>query len=372
MRAEYHVIAADLFADADLGQQCKVARVTPYPEGFEAWLAETSCDAWLYTGALENYPDLVDRLSVSQPLLGHAGEVLRRVRDPMQLQTNLRYDGFDFPETQLARTAKLSRGSWISKTYQGSCGSGVGRDDAPYLQRRVNGTPLSAAFAGEKLLGITRQLVGESWSGADEFQYCGSIGRYPLSPEQTRHLEDLGKMLCATFGLTSLYGVDLIDDGETLWVIEVNPRYTASMEIVERTRKVSVIGYACSPPPSRRGARGGGRSGYQASSPLPSPPQQREGDHARSEYAHFGKAIMFAKAPLKVTAAMSDQLLQQAGDLPWPKLADIPHGGSEIETGQPMMTVFAEGNSCEGVTSRLRERVTEIEQQLYGRVFLCD
>lgn len=380
LKTKHEVVAADLFADADLLRQCRATRVSPYPEGFEAWLAQTECDAWLYTGALENYPDLVDRMSVLRPLLGHRGELLRRARDPMQLQINLRHEGFDFPETQLARTARARRGEWISKTYRGSCGSGVGRDDSQFLQRRIEGVTLSAVYLGEQLLDVTQQLVGEKWAGASEFQYCGSIGPYPLSSERTRRLEDLGKTLNATFGLNSLYGVDLIDDGEALWVIEVNPRYTASVEVVERMYGISV--FDPNQAISKHGGVGGrapqGRAVIGGCSPKPpvfsesGTPVETAGTLSSSApTSHFGKVVMFAKAPLNVGSELSDRLLHQAGEPPRPELADIPCAGTEIENGQPLMTVFAEGESCEGVASRLQSRVTEIEQQLYGRAFLC-
>lgn len=349
LRAGYEVISADLFADADLARQCEVTAVSPYPEGFEDWLAAIECDGWLYTGALENYPDLVGRLSVLHPLLGHGRDDLRRVRDPLQMQSNLRHDGFTFPETRLAGTTNPSRNDWLTKTYRGSCGSGVGRPgENRFLQRRVEGISLAAVFQGKTLLGITRQLVGERWAGAGEFQYCGSIGRYPLPEAKLRHLEDLGTTLHAAFGMTHLYGVDLIDDGETLWVIEVNPRYTASMEIVERASQNSVF-------QTEPGGFGG---------PPPNPPGL--------DMHCVGKVVLYAKAPLTVSTELSADLLQQAGELPWPSIADIPNAGTELETGQPVMTLFAEGSSCNEVEANLKARVQNIEQQLYGRTFACD
>ena len=248
LRAGQQVVTADLFADADLAQHCPATRITPYPEGFVDWLAKTKCDSWCYTGALESHPALIDRLSVSRTLLGHPGEVLRRVRDPLTLQTALSRAGLCFPETKLAtgeplEGEPLESDAWLGKTYRGSCGSGVGvTDGANYFQRHVEGVPLSAVFDGDKLLGVTRQLVGEAWAGAAKYQYCGSIAPWPLPPECQRQVQLLGEVLCEEFGLTELYGVDLIQDSNRLWTIEVNPRYTASVEVVERAYGISVFG----------------------------------------------------------------------------------------------------------------------------------
>ena len=196
LRAGYQVVTADLFADADLARQCKATRIASYPEGFVDWLAEVNCDAWLYTGALENYPALIDRVSVPQELLGHPADIVHRVRDPMRLQTILKRVGLHFPKTRLSTGERVANSEWLGKTYRGSCGSGVGvAQDAKYCQQRVEGTPLSAVYRGKQLLGVTRQLVGESWTGAGQFQYCGTIAHWPLPCEIQPQLNQLGQVL---------------------------------------------------------------------------------------------------------------------------------------------------------------------------------
>jgi len=331
LRAGRQVITADLFADADLARHCLATRIAPYPEGFFDWLAEAECDGWLYTGALENHPTLIDRLSTSQTLLGHTGDVVRRVRDPLELQTALTSAGLHFPETQLADQRQPANDGWLGKTSRGSCGSGVGvTEGANYFQRRITGVPLSAVFQGNQLLGVTRQLVGERWTGAAEFQYCGSIGPWPLSPVVQQQMLRLGEVLHSKFGLTELYGVDLLGDRNKIWTIEVNPRYTAAVEVVERAYGISVFGPTGGQRPS----------------------------------SCCGKVVLFANRPLVITEETKGGLLQQAGNIAWPEIADIPAAGTKIAAGQPVLTLFAEADSCESVATRLQERVAEIEQIL--------
>ena len=296
LRAGRKVVAADLFADADLALHCRATKISPYPEGFADWLAATECDAWLYTGALENSPDLVDCLARSQlllgrPLLGHASEVLRRVRDPLELQTALLRAGLHFPETKIATSGKPENNAWLGKTYRGSCGSGVGKTSgAAYLQRRVEGVSLSAVFHSSQLLGVTRQLVGEAWAGAAEFQYCGSIGPWPLLPSVEQQLLRLGELICSEFGMTDLYGVDLLFDGEKLWTIEINPRYTAAVEVVERAYGISVFDST----------------------------EQQQG------HSCVGKVVLFAKAPLVISEETNHLFLQQVGGIAWPRSPTSP------------------------------------------------
>lgn len=368
-RAGYDVVAADLFADADLARQCDVTRVTPYPDGFEAWLAETDCDGWLYTGALENYPKLVDRLTNLRPPIGHAGDVLRRVRDPLTLQSTLYAAGLDFPETQESSPAQPQH-EWIGKSYRGSCGSGVGGgDDSRYWQRFVEGISLSAVFHGQQLLGVTRQLVGEEWASAKRFQYCGTIAPWPLSEGKITQLHTLGQVLRDKFQLTGLYGVDLIDDGERLWTIEVNPRYTAAVEVVERAYGISVFN-------QKHGGFGGvpPKAAHLVGKP-PKPPVFFDSMVSRSEVPTkvtcFGKVILFAKHPLTITAELSNKLMRQAGNTAWPEIADIPNPETEVAAGQPVLSLFADGDSCEAVERHLQQRVVEIEKRLYLEAMPC-
>src|SRR4051794_4620106 len=77
----YEVIASDLFGDADLARIAEVRRITDYPQELREIPKTIQADAWIYTGGLENEPDLVEELCQHLPLLGNRGECLRRVRD---------------------------------------------------------------------------------------------------------------------------------------------------------------------------------------------------------------------------------------------------------------------------------------------------
>jgi predicted ATP-grasp superfamily ATP-dependent carboligase len=345
LRAGYQVSAADLFADADLKLRCPVTQIADYPAGLLPWLESTECRRWIYTGALENYPELVEPMAAVKPLWGHPGHVLRRVRNPLWLQEALLAGGFDFPETVWA-AAPPGDGRWLAKTYRGSSGSGVSTtsDEGPcYWQRFVEGVPLAAVYAGSELLGVTRQLVGEPWCGAAEFRYCGSIGPWSLPASATSILARLGKTLYETFDLTHLVGVDFVLDEQRLWILEVNPRYTASVEIVERVHGLNAFTEIA--PGASRGDPALARGAIENS---------------------YGKAILFAKQPLAISPQRTAALLAEAGNVDWPHLADIPPGGTHIDTHEPVLTVFASGETAESVEAELKRRAEEIEQRLYG------
>jgi predicted ATP-grasp superfamily ATP-dependent carboligase len=368
LRAGFEVVAADLFADADLKRACPATRIEHYPQGFADWLARTECDAWLYTGGLENHPDLVARMAATRLLLGNSGEGLRRVRDPLVLQQELRAAGLRFPET-LNDAARLPLdGSWLCKTYRAAGGIGVWALDSAAAADRARrlgavyqkwiegrrGDAGAVYLLGEQyaqLLGVTRQLVGPHWASRP-WQYAGSIGPAPIQPAVNEQLIRLGDILVRRFALRGLVGVDLVIDDETAWIVEVNPRYTASVEVLERAIGSSLIAEhvaACQQPHWQ---------GCEAAS--------LAGANDESSRRTFGKAIVFAKRDVTVTPSFQHWAIEQSS-LKWHacRAADIPAVGEVIQQGHPVLTVFAEGSSVD-CQEALRAQVATVEARLYA------
>jgi predicted ATP-grasp superfamily ATP-dependent carboligase len=359
IRAGYEVVAADLFADADLARVAAVTRVDDYPMGLLNWLEAADCDAWIYTGALENHPHLVTVGGALLPLCGNDGPWMERVRDPLVLQRAALDAGLLLPETRADATGLPLDGSWLCKTYRGSSGSGVWRHDGdPARQRAVReqavyqkvigGTPAAAAFVigegGARLLGLTLQIVGGGTN--HPWRYVGSIGPLDRTAEVDAQLAMLGDMLHRRFELRGVVGVDLVLADGRVWVVEVNPRYSASMEILERATGVSAIGAhvaACDP----EGA---------------APTQPRTAD----ERIH-GKTILFATREATVTLAFFAWAIAHSTlDAERCLLADIPAAGEVIPAARPVLTAFAAGDSVGECEERLAAWVAEIQTRLYG------
>ncbi|MFM9196015.1 MAG: hypothetical protein ACKOWG_09790 [Planctomycetia bacterium] len=86
-QAGWEPYAADLFCDLDL--QATARQAVQVSAGYPSSLASAaagfpSAAPWCYTGALENHPDLVDRIAKTRPLAGNAGAILRRLREPVR------------------------------------------------------------------------------------------------------------------------------------------------------------------------------------------------------------------------------------------------------------------------------------------------
>ncbi|MCI0361728.1 MAG: ATP-grasp domain-containing protein [Planctomycetaceae bacterium] len=354
-RAGFEPYTIDLFADRDLAQLCPAVRIERYPLGFLRALAAAPKAPWIYTGGLENYPRLVARMAGIRPLLGNGGESFRDIRNPRLLRAVLREEGFSCPSEWTG--SDVDSGRWLVKPRRGSGGLGVRfatRDDlaAPphgaILQEYIAGESASAAFvtAGglAVLLGATRQLIGRDWGLSPEFLYVGSIGPLDLTGAERARLAQLGEALARRFALVGLFGVDFVRTADQLWSVEVNPRYTASVEVLERVTDRPFLSFhvaAC-----ERGE-------------LPPPLNVPSGCCA-------GKAVVYARGqclwgpPSLAGTDMTEDSIPPMPEGPlsvaWPNIADVPHIGQRFLVGQPIATVFATGTNPDDVQSALRQR----------------
>ena len=392
IRAGWAVHAADLFCDLDLQAIATTAvpvghgtadAVTGYPwsllaaaEGFPP------STAWCYTGAVENHPDLIDAIARVRPLAGNPGDVVRRLRDPVQLAAAACAAGLSFPETMSSPDRIPLDGTWLVKPLAGAGGRGIRRwtravaanhtadranaqHEKHIWQRFMPGPPLSASFCFAegftRLLGVSRQLIGEPWCHAGPFAWCVAVAlrtasdHPPVVDRLVDQLERLGGILAKRFQPVGLVGVDLVVDADGgVEVIEVNPRPTASMELFERSAAGSIAGShlaACgyaTPSRSRRGQ------------PLPQPAWT------------WAKAVLFTAAPTPVSQPLIECLTRETSpwtqaDGGWPSLADIPSPGQVISAGAPVVTIFAAAGTPDAALASLRDRVARIDALLSAR-----
>src|SRR5262249_1234550 len=106
-----------------------------------------------------------------------------------------------------------------------------------------SGVFLGEGKQGAQLLGVTRQLIGEKWLHAGPFRYCGSVGPWMLSDGEQATLENIARVLTRAADLRGLFGVDFVGRDGIPWPVEVNPRYTASIEVLEYASKLQALAW---------------------------------------------------------------------------------------------------------------------------------
>lgn len=351
-RAGWRPWCADLFADADLERVATVTRVAPksYPHGLLDALADAPNAPVIYTGALENRPDLIAK--IKRPLWGNSAEVVRAVRTPARWVNWLKKKAISCPAVQ---TGPPSSGTWLLKPRRSAGGLGIQAYSGQcfncrthFLQERIAGIPCSAVFlghdAGAELLGVTVQLIGASWLNSSGYRYAGSIG--PVWGGLL-HWIRLGNLLAKAFPLRGLFGVDAVERDGVPCPVEINPRYTASVELLERSYGAPLLTL-------HRRACLGERPRFQR--PIfPTVP------------TIWGKAILYARRRLVFPAEGPWQAELEAGANPdRAEYADIPHPGDVIEQDRPVMTVFASGATVSECEAILKEKARALDRRLWG------
>ncbi|GIW80544.1 MAG: hypothetical protein KatS3mg105_2351 [Gemmatales bacterium] len=348
LRAGIQPVCFDLFADRDLFRRCVAQRLPAclYPHGLVNAIRRLPPDIpLLYTGALENHPDLIASLARERPLWGNRPDVLRKVRSPWYWTQLLRNAGL--PAPRIARQYPSEGQRWLIKPRRSGGGARIRfadnhahptRDE--FLQEYIEGDSHSAVFVASQdevhLIGITAQLIHQDWLGAGPFQYCGSIGPVLLTDQTTEMLKRIGHALARGCGLRGLFGIDFILRENTPWPVEINPRYTASVEVLEAALGVRAIALH--------------RNCFT-----------RANDAVSSNALAnvFGKAILFARDSLTFP-----------NDGPWdekydgdfaPVYLDVPHPGESIASRRPILTLFAQGETFLDCFHRLQKLAARTE-----------
>ena len=310
----YEVTALDRFGDVDL-RAIAPGATAPSNDGLAALAVGVDADAVVYGGGLENRPDLVRQIGAGRELLGTPPEQLAAVRNPWEVAAAARAAGARAPETRSIDDLPDS-GDWLRKPVRGGGGRGVRRwrggrlRPTEILQRHVRGLSCSAVAIGNgrraTVLGLTEQLHRRPG-----FQWMGNVTA-PRLPEDER--TELGRQLravcgevAARFGVRGAFGVDAVWDGRHAWVLEVNPRPPAGLELFGTGSFEAHV----------RGARGVS---------LPSIARSPATQCAKVKLVLFADRDMLAPDPAWWPAALT---------------RDIPHAGERITRGAPVCTLVS-------------------------------
>jgi predicted ATP-grasp superfamily ATP-dependent carboligase len=362
LRAGLQPWCADLFGDRDLQTRCPSIRVPAreYPDVFLELIVRELAGPWMYVGGLENHPWLIQAMAGWRRLWGNERPALNRARSPWRVAEVLERANVPFPAVRRKLGRRDGPGQWLVKPLYGAGGVGIhfwtgGRQRSLaydlYLQQYVEGDARAAIFVNDgrlvRLLGMTRQLVGESWLHAARFRYCGSVGPLPLSLDLERAFLRVGSALAVGCPLRGLFGVDCILRDGVPWPVEVNPRYTASVEVLEYATGVAALDL-------HRRVFDPTAPAVVRHPPVGQPP-------------YVGKAILFARKSLTFPAD-GPWLASLAASGPveeLPAFADIPQEGEFIKASHPILTFFARAGSVADCLDTLRQIAGDLDRWLW-------
>ena len=195
-----------------------------------------------------------------------------------------------------------------------------------YVQRRVEGRAVSLLFVRDSLK-LTPIGWSEQWTAPAPdapFRYAGAAGPLDLAPPEG--LLDKLAALTLALGVRGLASADFLDDGETFWLLEINPRPGATLVVFDDDDD----------PLIRR---------------------------------HIAALTDGPAAPAKPRAARAAQIVYAESDITapaeWPDwAADRPAAGAAIPAGAPICTVFATGANAAQARDSVNERSGRIEARL--------
>ncbi|MBY0228929.1 MAG: hypothetical protein K2W96_06605, partial [Gemmataceae bacterium] len=177
-------------------------------------------------------------------------------------------------------------------------------------------------------------LCGTPWLNASGWRYAGSVGPREVPPAVLA----LGQRI-ARAGVRGLFGIDGILNERGFHPLEINPRYTASVEVLEYSSGLSALAHHAA------------SFGYGKTPPVP------------AHHRVVGKAILYAADDL--VFPVEGPWTGAKGDPP--PFADIPEARTPVSAGQPVLTLLAAGADEEAVLGELRRLAGDVEQALGGK-----
>jgi predicted ATP-grasp superfamily ATP-dependent carboligase len=336
----YKVISLDAFADTDtrhVAEQCLKVSMTEdsvdekdFKNKFEQIILEDDCQ-FIYGSLIDAKPTLLAWVAERVNVVGNLSQALQFSRsfgffamlDGLGIRhPEVRLDAPDDPHAWLVKRLKGTGGMHVKPA-----GIGVMGD---YFQRKIDGVPVSLLFLADgkmaRVVGFNQQLLA---SKADmPYRFAGAVGdaRLPIATQQ--EFVNAAQQLTTALGLRGLNSLDAVLESNKLWILELNPRLSASFQLYPNLLQAHM----------------------QASA---------------------GKLVDLPKN--KTTRAefvlYADEQLYISADFSWPDwVADIPFSevnSVAIDKDEPICTVLAEGEDAVTAYQLLMERVEILKGKLF-------
>ncbi|QDV62789.1 ATP-grasp domain-containing protein [Crateriforma conspicua] len=240
------------------------------------------------------------------------------------------------------RRQSVDHDRWLEKSMTGTGGLGVRWSDPnrkfqpgmtfqqQWVAGRTHGVTYIADGAEARMLGVCRTITTRF--GDLPFIYAGSLGPVSLQQSTQDRLQRLGQSLVERTRYRGLFNADVVLSGDQPpWLLEVNPRWSASMELVEHT---------LAPEPS-------------GSSPATQPSLIRWHVRAQSERLHtwvrvpnpnhsihrFKRIVYSLRAGRLCSQAIQRWCRQLHAEDQSIRCTDIPAQTDDIAIGQPIVTL---------------------------------
>lgn len=344
----YEVVTLDAFADADTQRIARQAfKLKMHAQGvdaedFKRILAQISLDevdGFLYGSLFDAQPELLSWVAARVPLLGNMPEVLEQVKGFGFFKL---LDELNITHPEVRLDVPEDAASWLSKKLGGSGGTHIkpanqgeagGYFQKIYYQKKMAGKPVSMLFVAEgkmaQLIGFNQQFVAPT---ADMlYRFAGAVSGIDLPALAQQQFGLAAQQLTATMGLRGINSLDAILDGETLWILELNPRLSATFHLYPNLFAAHMQG--CT----------GNLTGFS-----------------------------LQQAPAKAQLILyADDAVEIPIDFVWPDwVADIPSvvdkaSSVKIAQNAPVCTVLAEAENADSAYTSVLQKAQKLREMIY-------
>jgi predicted ATP-grasp superfamily ATP-dependent carboligase len=181
-----------------------------------------------------------------------------------------------------------------------------------FLQEFIHGIDVSASVlsTGKQALtiAINEQLIGlKNLGPMQRFSFCGSVT--PLRTSVAREIEEISNSIATDLGLVGTNGIDFIIGANGPVIVEVNPRFQATLDTIERALGINLVEAHI---------------------------KSCQGELVpRARYSRFAcRTVYFAEHDFYVKKTCEDQ-----------NYMDIPRKGTFIERAKPVISAIGYGKS---------------------------
>jgi methenyltetrahydromethanopterin cyclohydrolase len=340
-------LVIDLFADLDTQtyaqdyQQIADLTLASLAPAVDYFIQHYAVTALIIGSGFEQHPDSLYYLCARLTLLGNTPETFIRVQNKANFFAVL--DQFSIPHPETSFTPPNDHQDWLIKPNTGQGGVGIQRFRRSnlglyanvYWQKYQHGSQHSVLFLANRqqvqIVGFNSQWTTRL-SDSEEFIFAGIINHCDLSENQQTTIIDWLTKLVLVFKLNGLNSLDFIHADGQSYLLEINPRPPASMQLYDADLLRRHL-MTTSP-----------QQDWQSYS---QPPPQ-------SGYTAY--QIVYAAQDIQIP----DDYIWENGAM------DIPVAGAICKTGQAICSIIAHRKQAHAALQALNIQQHNIEKGLYS------
>ncbi len=352
LEAGFDVIAIDCFADVDTQLIAKkVIQIDAQQGQFDAkqllnalnQLKLNNSIGFTYGAGFEAQPDLLDEIALILPIIGNHAEAIKQCKQPQSFFALCDLFAMPYPKTVFEKPSNTI--GWLQKTIGASGGEHIktvfplnlgpfnffplnlGLSPAVYYQKIQAGTPISCLFLAD---GNKALIIGfnEQWCSStllSPYRFGGAVSQMPLSEIAQNKLMEFIAAFTQNFALKGLNSCDFLLQGDDVFMLEINPRLSASVGLYQ----------------AKRG--------------------NLFASHVSACLGQLSDWPVIDKKSRAIQIIYANKQAKVPVDMDWPEwVSDIPQPNSVIPAGMPICSVIAEARTVKLAKKKVLQRAASL------------